>query len=100
MVVTFMPYDPKKFNMIVASTLQRSIWENASPPISRLDINRVLPTGSPVFEIVRNGRLQALRVMLQNGEASLRDHDEFGANLLMVSRHMRRRLLIVLMNEI
>ncbi|KAI3340872.1 hypothetical protein F4824DRAFT_516118 [Ustulina deusta] len=85
MVVTFMPYDPKKFNMIVASTLQRSIWENASPPISRLDINRVLPTGSPVFEIVRNGRLQALRVMLQNGEASLRDHDEFGANLLMYS---------------
>ncbi|KAI1300454.1 hypothetical protein F5Y03DRAFT_228239 [Xylaria venustula] len=85
MVVTFIPYDTKKLNMIVASALQRSSWENAAPSISRLDINRVLPKGSLVFEVVRNGDLRALQVMLRNSEASLRDHDEFGANLLMYS---------------
>ncbi|KAI0434841.1 hypothetical protein F5Y09DRAFT_337237 [Xylaria sp. FL1042] len=85
MVITFMPYDPRKFNMIVASTLQRDYWGDATPSISRLDVNRVLPRNSPVFETVRRGHLQELREMLQNGEASLRDHDEFGANLLMYS---------------
>ncbi|KAI0975810.1 ankyrin [Xylaria arbuscula] len=85
MVITFIPYDTKKLNMIMASTFQRSSWGNAAPSISRLDINRVLPKGSLVFEVVRNGDLRALQIMLQNGEASLRDHDEFGANLLMYS---------------
>ncbi|KAI1278884.1 ankyrin [Xylaria sp. FL0933] len=85
MVVTFMPYDPSKFNMIVASTLQRHFWGNAAPSISRLDVNRVLPRDAPVFEVIRQGRLEKFREILQNGEASLRDHDEFGANLLMYS---------------
>ncbi|KAI0805511.1 ankyrin [Xylaria sp. FL0064] len=87
MVVTFMPYDPSKFNMIVASTLQRNFWGNAAPSISRLDVNRVLPRDAPVFEVIRQGRLEKFREMLQNGEASLRDHDEFGANLLMYSAY-------------
>ncbi|KAI1351276.1 hypothetical protein F5Y01DRAFT_325417 [Xylaria sp. FL0043] len=85
MVVTFMPYAPSKFNMIVASTLQRHFWGNAASSISRLDVNRVLPRDAPVFEVIRQGRLEKFREMLQNGEASLRDHDEFGANLLMYS---------------
>ncbi|KAJ3575075.1 hypothetical protein NPX13_g4157 [Xylaria arbuscula] len=85
MTVTFIPSDPKKFNMIVASTLQMSGWGEAAPTISRLDINRILPAASRVFEVVRENRLQEFRAMLENGEASLRDHDEFGANLLMYS---------------
>ncbi|KAI1359227.1 hypothetical protein F5Y08DRAFT_86020 [Xylaria arbuscula] len=85
MTAIFMPSDPKKYNMIVGSTLQRSGWGEAAPTISRLDINRVLPARSKVFQVVREDRLQEFRAMLQNGEASLRDHDEFGANLLMYS---------------
>ncbi|KAI0542762.1 ankyrin [Xylaria digitata] len=83
MVATFMPSDPKKFDMIVATTLQRGLLGSIIPSISRLDVNRVLPIGSPVFMAVQEGRLEELRMMLQNGEASLRDHDEEGANLLM-----------------
>lgn len=88
MTATFMPYDPKKFNMIVASTLERSGWAAATLTISRLDVNRILPANSPVFKVVQEDRLEEFRAMLQNGEASLRDHDEFGANLLMVSMHL------------
>ncbi|RSL71618.1 hypothetical protein CEP51_012027 [Fusarium floridanum] len=48
-------------------------------------VNRVLPVGSLVFELVEAGDLQGLKEMLQSGRASLRDHDEYGASLLFYS---------------
>ncbi|RSL86776.1 hypothetical protein CEP52_015711 [Fusarium oligoseptatum] len=53
--------------------------------ISQLQVNRVLPAGSLVFELVEAGDLQGLKEMLQSGRASLQDHDEHGASLLFYS---------------
>ncbi|KAF2963833.1 hypothetical protein GQX73_g9743 [Xylaria multiplex] len=82
MVFSFLPMDPQKFMMIVASTTHRRMPNGPVPPISRLAVNRVLPAWSPVFNVVEKGLLRELQVMIQKGEATLRDHDEYGANLL------------------
>ncbi|KAI0540429.1 ankyrin repeat-containing domain protein [Xylaria digitata] len=82
MVFSFLPKDPQQFMMIVASTTHRIMPSGPVPPISRLAVNRVLPAGSRVFNVVEKGLLRELQVMIQKDEATLRDHDEYGANLL------------------
>ncbi|RWA07939.1 hypothetical protein EKO27_g7150 [Xylaria grammica] len=82
MVLSFLPEDLQQFTMIVASTTQRKMPSGPAPPISRLAVNRVLPAGSRVFNVVEKGLLQELQAMLRNNEATLRDHDEYGASLL------------------
>ncbi|KAI3327331.1 ankyrin [Xylariaceae sp. AK1471] len=84
MVLSFLPRNSQRFKMVVASTLQQSIY-GAVSSISQLEVKRVLPAGSLVFRLVQEGRLQELQEMLQRGEASLHDHDEYGASLLMYS---------------
>ncbi|KAF2963472.1 hypothetical protein GQX73_g10101 [Xylaria multiplex] len=85
MMISFLPKDRREFSMLVASTIRKWDFKNAVQSISSLAVNRVLPATAPVFEIVRNGRLQELQIMLRQGEASLRDHDEYGASLLFYS---------------
>ena len=53
--------------------------------IPHLLIHNVLPASAPVFSIVREGRLDEFKALLQEGKASLRDHDEYGGSLLFVS---------------
>lgn len=53
--------------------------------IPHLLVYNVLPMDSPVFEIVRRGRLSEFQALLRQGKASLRDQDEHGASLLFVS---------------
>ena len=53
--------------------------------IPDLMVYNVLPANSPVFDIVREGRLQEFQALLRDGKASLRDQDEYGASLLFVS---------------
>ena len=48
-------------------------------------VNNVVPADSPVFSVVKEGRLEEFMELLQDGRASLRDHDEYGASLLHVS---------------
>ncbi|KAI1500270.1 hypothetical protein F5X99DRAFT_387019 [Biscogniauxia marginata] len=84
MTVTFIPKNNQRFHMFIASALQRELFEGVAS-VSRLMVNRVLPAGSLVFELVREGKLQELQEMLKNGDASLRDHDEYGASLLSYS---------------
>ena len=54
------------------------------PPI--FSINNVLEAGSEVFHVVFNGDVEELKRMFEEGEASIRDHDEHGASLLHVCR--------------
>jgi hypothetical protein len=82
--LVFLP-DNQSHHMLVASLTQRELFAGSVSSISRLQVNRVLPSDSPVFKLVKQGKLQDLLQMLQNGEASLRDHDEHGASLLFVS---------------
>ncbi|KAI0551201.1 ankyrin [Xylaria curta] len=81
-VVQFLPKDFKKFNMLVAYNIRQGMLGYAGESISSLTVNRVLPANSPVFRVVYFGQLHELKDMLQRGEASLRDHDEYGASLL------------------
>ncbi|KAK3942476.1 hypothetical protein QBC46DRAFT_447683 [Diplogelasinospora grovesii] len=50
--------------------------------IPRLCVNNIIPSNSPVFSIVQEGRVQDLQALLREGKASLRDHDENGRPLL------------------
>ncbi|KAI0531906.1 ankyrin [Xylaria digitata] len=85
MMMSFLPKDRREFSMLVASTIRRWDFGNAVQSISSLAVNRVLPATAPVFDVIRNGRLRELQAMLRRGEASLRDHDEYGASLLFYS---------------
>ncbi|KAI0902062.1 ankyrin [Annulohypoxylon nitens] len=78
----FFPNDPQRFHMIAASIFQRETELNVRSSISQLAVNRILPWGSRVFQVIKDGDLCELQRMLNDGEASLRDHDEHGASLL------------------
>lgn len=85
MALAFVPSQGQNRQMLLASITQQELFTGNVSSISRLQVSRVLPAGSPVFELVRAGDLQGLKEMLQDGEASLQDHDEYGASLLFVS---------------
>jgi hypothetical protein len=86
MRVAYLPGRGQSRHMLLASLTRQELLTNSMTCISRLQINRVLPVGSLVFELVRTGDLQGLKKMLQDGRASLQDHDEHGASLLFVSK--------------
>lgn len=84
--VTFMPYGLQSPYMMTASERSsRVLSSHYISSISYLALNPVVPSTSRVFQVVAEGNLQALREMLQDGEASLRDTDESGLSLLFVS---------------
>lgn len=87
MTVAYIPDQGQNHHMLCASLTRQELFANGMTCISRLQVNRVLPVGSPVFKLVKQGDLQGLKKMLQDGEASLQDHDEYGASLLFVSTH-------------
>lgn len=59
-------------------------YQGSYQAIPRLFVNNILPENSPVFGVVRNGELAKFQDMLIQGEASLRDQDEYGTPLLFV----------------
>ncbi|KAI0101384.1 ankyrin repeat-containing domain protein [Nemania sp. FL0031] len=89
MVLSFLPRDLRQF-MIIASTNQGDFLPSSMLPISRLAVNRVLPFGSRVFGVAMVGTLQELQAMLRDGAATLKDHDEYGLNLLFYAAQNRR----------
>ncbi|KAM0441175.1 hypothetical protein ACHAPT_000481 [Fusarium lateritium] len=84
MTLAFLPDSDRGQNrhMLLASLTRQT---NTMSSISRLQVNRVLPAESLVFKLVRQGNLRGLKEMLQDGRASLQDHDEYGASLLFYS---------------
>lgn len=50
-----------------------------------LDVVRRRPYDSEIFKLCRNGNFQAVRRLLDRGEASIHDVEEFGKSLLHVS---------------
>lgn len=84
--ITILPSADTKVQEIFKLTTRRSDETHGvfvSIPV--LCVNNVLPDGSPVFSIVKEGRLDDFMALLRDGEASIRDHDEYGASLLHVS---------------
>ncbi|KAM6537768.1 hypothetical protein FALCPG4_003673 [Fusarium falciforme] len=71
MRVAYLPGRGQSRHMLLASLTRQELLTNSMTCISRLQINRVLPVGSLVFEMVRAGDLQGLKKMLQDGRASL-----------------------------
>jgi len=63
--------------------------------VPRLCFNNIIPASSPIFQVVQEGRFEKFKEMLMLGEASLRDHDEFGASLLFVSSNISSLLRII-----
>jgi hypothetical protein len=84
-MLTFVPSEPSKFHMLVASSLQGELSPGTLSPWSIISVKRVLHLNSRVFGVVYSGNLAELRRMLKDGEASLRDHDQLGCSLLFVS---------------
>lgn len=83
--VTFMTSKLQQPIMLNATNVIQRLRNSYSRSISHLAINRVLPYGSLVFQLVEQGKLQELREGLQRGEFTLRDHDEYGSSLLCYS---------------
>lgn len=52
--------------------------------ISSPSLSMTRPASASVFRSVRNGDLEGLKSLLESGQASIRDEDEFQASLLMV----------------
>lgn len=89
MSLTFLPDGQQNRHMLKAILTQREIFAGSVSSISQLQVNRVLPSNSPVFKLVKKGKMRELCQLLQSGEASLRDHDETGSSLLFVSGNHR-----------
>ena len=84
--ISFIPSKRQALQQMVRITSRQSFrGDGVLSSIPILEVNRVLPAESPVFSIVREGRLDDFIALLRNGRASLKDHDEYGASLLHVS---------------
>ena len=85
MSLTFLPKEKRAHHMLMATISKSEILAGHVSSISHLQVNRVLPSDSLVFQLVENGKIKELCQLFQSGEASLRDHDENGSSLLFVS---------------
>ncbi|KAI6748263.1 hypothetical protein HG531_008805 [Fusarium graminearum] len=85
MSLTFLPNGSRNHHMLMATITQREILAGSIASVSQLQVNRVLPSNSPVFKLVKQGKIEELCQLFQSGKASLRDHDEAGSSLLFYS---------------
>lgn len=70
--------------MFSVSLSQGQLFDRSIQSIPRISVCRIIPNDSPVFDLVKRGLLDDFRNLLQEGKASLRDHDEQGMPLLHV----------------
>ncbi|RBR04202.1 hypothetical protein FVER53590_08826 [Fusarium verticillioides] len=68
--------------MFSVSLSQGQLFDRSIQSIPRISVCRIVPNDSPVFTLVKQGSLKEFITMLQEGKASLRDHDEQGMPLL------------------
>ena len=86
-VVANILFRPASFpSTINISVTQGQLFDRSIQSIPRISISPILPLGSRVFTIIREGQLDELRALLDAGKASIRDHDERGDGLLHVGR--------------
>lgn len=81
----FLPHQRAGRSMFTATVRQKATWAGSFTSIPHLQVNPTLSRDSRVFKHIRNGSLDGLLGMLRSGQASLRDHDEYGNSLLAVS---------------
>ncbi|KAF5694406.1 hypothetical protein FDENT_1273 [Fusarium denticulatum] len=68
--------------MFSVSLSQGQLFDRSIQSIPRISVCRIVPNDSLVFTLVKQGSLKEFTTMLQEGKASLRDHDEQGMPLL------------------
>ncbi|RSL41948.1 hypothetical protein CEP54_015656 [Fusarium duplospermum] len=68
--------------MFSVSVSQGQLFDRSIQSIPRISVCPIIPNGSPVFRLVQEGKLREFRILLEEGKASLRDHDEQGMPLL------------------
>ncbi|POR38554.1 hypothetical protein TPAR_01252 [Tolypocladium paradoxum] len=68
--------------MFTVSVSQGQLFDRSTQSIPRISVSPILPNDSLVFRLVQEGRLDDFRILLDEGKASLRDHDEQGMPLL------------------
>lgn len=76
--------------MFTVSVSQGQLFDRSIQSIPQISVCKILPNDSLVFSLVQKGQLNEFRLLLDQGKASLRDHDEQGMSLL----HVRARLLL------
>ena len=75
--------------MLAMSIHQRDLMNELILTIPNIFVSWVRPNDSQVFQLVTDGNLNGLRNSLEQGTASVRDHDESGRSLLFVSHSQR-----------
>ncbi|KAH7268836.1 hypothetical protein B0J15DRAFT_419337 [Fusarium solani] len=68
--------------MFSVSVSQGQLFDRSIQSIPRISVCPIIPNGSPVFRLVQEGNLREFRILLDEGKASLRHHDEQGMPLL------------------
>ncbi|KAM6530371.1 hypothetical protein FALCPG4_008498 [Fusarium falciforme] len=68
--------------MFSVSVSQGQLFDRSIQSIPRISVCPIIANGSPVFRLVQEGKLREFRILLDEGKASLRDHDEQGMPLL------------------
>lgn len=81
--ITFRPSDENW--MLNISAFQSQIFGGSVQSIPRISVSPIVPNDSLVFRLVREGQLEEFLMLLAEGKASIRDHDEQGMSLLHVS---------------
>ena len=82
--VSLIPALQQSTKMVTIAEMQYRVGQGTFISVPRLCVNNIRPASSPVFEAVAKGRMDEFLAILRSGQASLRDHDEYGASLLMV----------------
>ncbi|KAJ4307425.1 hypothetical protein N0V84_012746 [Fusarium piperis] len=72
---------------IHVSVTQGQLFDHYVQSIPRISINPIIPRSSPVFDIVKQGRIDEFRVMLAKGKTNVRVQDERGTGLLHAGLH-------------
>ena len=99
MSLTFLPNEKRTHHMLMATIRKSEILAGHVSSISHLQVNRVLPSNSVVFQLVKKGKIQELCQLFYSGEASLRDHDETGSSLLFVSTEILLKVHTSMANQ-
>lgn len=82
--VSLIPTLQQSTKMVTITETQYRVGQGTFISVPRLFVNNIRPASSPVFEVVARGRMDEFVAILRSGQASLRDHDEYGPSLLMV----------------
>ena len=89
-ILTLLPKTKGENIKIRASFAQKKMASGSFSSLPTISFHAVIPDNSKVFQLIKEGNLDGLRRMLQDGQTSLTDCDTCGRSLLWVKFSIQR----------